>query len=200
MTGTHTGRDLRPCSSLIHFGRSRDRLARRCWSSMRPPTTLKPPARTSHGCQGNWTSAARVRDFRWSFARRRDQPISRFDRSIESLASFLTEPDLPRIGMCWDVAHDWESGGRITALTRHGRCTGSTTCTSTTVAPMPRCMRPSTRGSVPWREAVAALKDVGWQARLRSKSGIVMLPSWASHGTCSRQACAHFDRFWLGSK
>ena len=78
----------------------------------------------------------------------------RFDRSIESLGSFLTELDLPRTGMCWDVAHDWESGGSITRC-RHGRCTGSTTCTFTTVAPMPQCMRRSMLdrfpGEKPWR-------------------------------------------------
>jgi len=89
----------------------------------------------------------------------------RFDRSIESLGSFLIELDLPRTGMCWDVAHDWESGGSITPLS-------------------PRALRwinhvhihdsradaavhaPLDAGLVPWREAVAALKDVGWEGSI----------------------------------
>ena len=89
----------------------------------------------------------------------------RFDRSIESLGSFLTELDLPRIGMCWDVAHDWENGGRITQLSpralhwiNHVHIHDSRADAAVHA--------PLDAGSVPWREAVAALKDVGWQGSI----------------------------------
>ncbi len=89
----------------------------------------------------------------------------RFDRSLESLSSFLTALELRRAGMCWDVAHDWESGGRITPLSpqalhwiNHVHIHDSRT-DGIVHAPLDA-------GSVPWREAVATLRDVGWQGSI----------------------------------
>ena len=37
-----------------------------------------------------------------------------FDRSLATLADFIDSLADDRIGICWDVAHDWEHGGEIT--------------------------------------------------------------------------------------
>lgn len=87
---------------------------------------------------------------------------SRFDRSLESLASFLNQYHLPRVGICWDVAHDWENSGQVTALTpdmthrinhihiHDSRADGAVHA-------------PLTRDRVPWQGAVATLGNVQWR-------------------------------------
>jgi sugar phosphate isomerase/epimerase len=90
---------------------------------------------------------------------------ARFDRSVEALVSFMIGHDLPRVGICWDVAHDWENRGRITALTPE----------------MIRCINhvhihdsrsdgavhaPLGRDAVPWQDATSMLRAAGWSGSI----------------------------------
>jgi len=89
----------------------------------------------------------------------------RFDRSIGPLVSFLDRLDLPRVGICWDVAHDWENGGEITVVTQgvlryvnhvhihDSRSDGAVHA-------------PLTRDRVPWQDAVKALRNAQWQGSI----------------------------------
>lgn len=84
-----------------------------------------------------------------------------FDRSLATLSAFVDGIGDDRIGICWDVAHDWEHGGDIAELgpdlARHinhvhvhdNRPTGEVHA-------------PLGSGSVPWRDALRQLNDAGW--------------------------------------
>jgi sugar phosphate isomerase/epimerase len=85
----------------------------------------------------------------------------RFDRSLTSLVPFLSQHDLPRAGICWDVAHDWENGGQITALTPemirainhvhiHDRRSDG------------EVHAPLGRDGVPWQDAISMLTAAKW--------------------------------------
>jgi sugar phosphate isomerase/epimerase len=39
-----------------------------------------------------------------------------FDRNLQHLSEFIDEVGDAGIGICWDIAHDWETGGSISQL------------------------------------------------------------------------------------
>lgn len=86
---------------------------------------------------------------------------NRFDRHLNSLIGVLEPIGSDRVGVCWDVAHDWERDSSITPVTtellrwiRHvhihdNRLDG-------------HVHAPLDSGVVPWRDALSQLKDAGY--------------------------------------
>lgn len=87
---------------------------------------------------------------------------SRFDRSLEPLVSFMGRLDQTRVGICWDVAHDWENGGHITALDPEMiRCINHVHIHDSRADGAVHA--PLARDQVPWQDAVAMLRSAKWQ-------------------------------------
>lgn len=89
----------------------------------------------------------------------------RFDRNLYTLAEFVSGLSEERIGICWDVAHDWENTGHISRLTpdllalinhvhiHDSRLSGEVHA-------------PLGVGSVPWRLAIQQLSNADWQGAI----------------------------------
>jgi len=89
----------------------------------------------------------------------------RFDRSLTSLVVFLNRHDLPRAGICWDVAHDWENSGQITALTPEMiRCTNHVHIHDSRSDG--EVHAPLGRDGVPWQNAASMLRAAGWSGSI----------------------------------
>jgi sugar phosphate isomerase/epimerase len=89
----------------------------------------------------------------------------RFDRSMGTLARFVRNLGQNRVGICWDVAHDWESGGVISRLTpaelaivNHVHIHDSR-ADGVVHAPLGG-------GHVPWENAVRQLMYAGWSGSI----------------------------------
>ena len=84
-----------------------------------------------------------------------------FDRSLETLAEFIGSIGRDKVGICWDVAHDWEHGGGIAELNpdllrliNHVHIHDN--------RPSGEVHAPLDSGSVPWRDALRQLIDAQW--------------------------------------
>ena len=89
----------------------------------------------------------------------------RFDRDLAILAEFVTGLKSERVGICWDIAHDWENGGRITHLTpsvldviNHVHLHDSRGASDV--------HGPLGYGAVPWQGAIRQLIDAGWEGAI----------------------------------
>jgi sugar phosphate isomerase/epimerase len=84
-----------------------------------------------------------------------------FDRSLETLAAFVDTLGDDRIGICWDVAHDWENGAGIAELD-----SGLLRCINHVHIhdnrPTGEVHAPLGTGAVPWRDALRQLNEAQW--------------------------------------
>jgi sugar phosphate isomerase/epimerase len=86
----------------------------------------------------------------------------RFDRDLALLAEFVSGLNSERVGICWDIAHDWENGGRITQLTpsvldviNHVHLHDSRGASDV--------HGPLGYGVIPWQGAIRQLVDAKWE-------------------------------------
>jgi sugar phosphate isomerase/epimerase len=89
----------------------------------------------------------------------------RFDRDLRSLAEFVAGLGTAHVGICWDVAHDWENTGHISrlmpdllSLINHVHIHDS--------RPGGEVHAPLGHGNVPWRQAIQQLIDAKWQGAI----------------------------------
>lgn len=87
----------------------------------------------------------------------------RFDRLMDTLVAALEPVESDRAGICWDVAHEWESTARISALDpelarwiRHVHIHDN--------RPDRTVHAPLGAGEVPWSQALRELRNHGYRA------------------------------------
>jgi sugar phosphate isomerase/epimerase len=86
---------------------------------------------------------------------------NRFDREPAALTKFIAGLEVGRVGMCWDIAHDWQRASKITTLTdemiaaiNHVHIHDS--------RPDGNVHAPLDHGRIPWRSAIRQLQAAGW--------------------------------------
>jgi sugar phosphate isomerase/epimerase len=88
-----------------------------------------------------------------------------FDRSLSTLRDFVESLGTGRIGICWDIAHDWEHGGGIAELSP-GLLRQINHIHIHDNRPTGEVHAPLDSGSVPWRFALRQLGDAQWSGSI----------------------------------